>query len=192
MVFLCLNNWQMMYDEPSQKGGFFVSKKMLLLGVGGLFAVIIAAAMLMLSPKDEYKPNIQHLSARYETVLKTMNETSKNIRSAELLKLNSEAVLVLTSDSTAMTGLAKAFGEVPKDVKEMEADTSSTKKLEEARLLSNFDAVYRTYLRDKFASLRSLLSATYAETKNPTNQAALRTANKNIVDLNERLTKLEP
>jgi len=182
-----------MYSQPSRLQQLLANRRLLLVAGGLLLAIIVGIVLLTSSGGKDLRTSLQHLSVRYDSVVTVVQRAGSNnqISSDDLAKLNAEASSVLTSDETAVTSLAKNYGEIPQDIQTAEADTSSAGKLDNAKLTNTFDTTYSRLLRDKLTALIGLIDEARSETSATNTLSVLNKAKANTNTLLERLTSLK-
>ncbi len=183
-----------MYQQPSQVQGLLANRKFILIISAALLAVIVAIGVLISGNNNSIQPSLQHLSARYDSLV-TLAQTvssSHQIGNENLAKLNSEALTVFTSDGASFASLTKAkYGDMPAEITAAEADKSSKDKLDTAQLTNTYNSVYAQLLASKLTTLLSLVTECQNETTDVQTLSLLKTASKNTVLLQDRLSALQ-
>ena len=158
-----------------------MTKRTLLLIIGGLVAVIGGGFMLFASG-DNSNQLQQRLSVRQDTTLNLLADGQKNISDDDLAKVNSELYLILLGDDTALTSALKTAGlkKVDKTIKAAEADTESFEALTAARLNAQYDSVYLNVLIRKLESLQALLKEVNSNTRSRSLKAAVATEYRHV------------
>lgn len=158
-----------------------MTKRTLLLIIGGLVAVIGGGFMLFASGDNSGQLQ-QRLSARQDTTLKLIADGQKNISGDDLAKVNSELSIILHGDDTALSAALKTAGlkKVDKAIKAAEADTESFEALTTARLNAQYDITYQNILTQKLESLQALLKELHDKTRSKSLKAAVATEYKHV------------
>lgn len=133
------------------------------------------------------------LVARERTLVSFLTQNQGTIANDNLQTIASNATSLLNSDHYALTqGMKAAYGLAapPEDITKSEADTTSKKTLDTAKVQSRFDQVYVELLREKLASAQQLARTVQGQSSGNLNKAAAVTI-KNITTIDEQLAKLQ-
>jgi hypothetical protein len=171
----------------------FANKKLIFIIAGVAVALIIGAGLLASGSRDPVQDNLQRATLRYGSTVKLTSDARKEIHNADLNKINSEANLLLNSDSVTITGiLTQAYGsKISKEMIASEVDTSSAAKLKEASLLARYDTVYAEVLARKIESIDSLFIEIFGQIKNTRSLQGIKTAQNHTSTLLEQLRALK-
>lgn len=142
-----------------------VSKKIILLIIGGVLAVIAGAAMLLLRGGDTVGTQLSRAVVRQQQLVDLTAKASSNLQSGDIRKINSDAQLFLASDLAELKSLMTSAGVkgVSKEVSQTEVDSTTETKLEEARLINRYDTAYVSVLSQKIDSQQALLNEIHAQ-----------------------------
>lgn len=138
------------------------------------------------------KNTAAQLVARQRQLTTFVAAHQTDISNDTLQTINSNANSLLTSDGYALLQGLKTFGltAVPEDIAKNEADTTSTKTLDNAKIQNNFDRIYLELLREKVAATESL-ARTVRSNSNGTMKTATDTLLTNLSVIDEQLAKLQ-
>lgn len=156
------------YSSPvAQKSSGF-DKKIIFIVIGAFLAILIGLAMLSLGKEETPGDQLARAVARHEQLHKITQEAQESIRSNDLLKINSDAGLFLTSDLATLRSLMQSAGykEVPKEIAAAEADTESLDRLKQAALNNRYDDTYKTVMSSKIEAQQALLREISGKTNN--------------------------
>lgn len=125
------------------------SKKVLFIGIGGVAALLLAGALLVLSPKPQAATTLNQ-STLYVSMVDTADVTkdsSKKIKDSKLRALNSSLTALLNGSVKQMEDPLEKSGATPSQLsssakKPPYKDEKLRAKLEDARLLGTYDRVY--------------------------------------------------
>lgn len=179
-----------MYEQPSGVKALLQNRRVMFIGGGVLVVLILIIGIALSSGGDPLQGNLQHLTARYDNLVKLTQDAPKKIKSDDLNKFNSEANLLFSSDDAAIGGLLQTrYGsrELPQEIIDAEATTSSDAKLNEAALLGTYDDAYKSLMDAKLVALQALLDETRGNSNNSSTLGKIKTARDNSVILRERL-----
>lgn len=142
--------------EPDPYGPQIDRKRVaLIFGSGILVLLLVIFAFISLLTND-HKGEYVRMVAHEQNLSSVVQGAQKRIRNGELAKVNSDAGLLLSTNSVALVGqLQKRFGEkgVTADILKQEADATIEEKLKSAELLDKFDITYRNVIRQKISEL---------------------------------------
>ncbi len=160
--------------------------------IGGVVGAVLIALVLLLVSGDKTGSLRQQMSARNTATLSLMADGKKNIKSADLAKLNSELYLVLLTDDAATSkALTTAgLGKLDPSVKTAEAVTTTIAELKTAEVNGQYDSVYKTGLEKQLTSLNSLSKQLHSQTTSKSLKAALSTQYTHVAQFLEALKKL--
>lgn len=157
------------YSSPVAQKSSGPDKKFLILIIFVVLAALIGMAMLVFGKSSDAGDLLPRAVVRQQNLLKMTQDAQKEIRSGDLLKINSDARLFLTSDLALLQQLSKEAGQKgpTKEVVAAEADSVSAKRLSDAALSGRYDSAYITVMSQKIDSQQALLREifTKAETK---------------------------
>ena len=133
------------YSSPSG-GGASGKSKFLMIGL--IAAVLVAVGLFAASLfSNNDKDDLALLAARESSLLTVATAAKDKISSSPLSVANSNAIILLTSDTAGLinvTGIKK----IPDNLKKQEADTN-TETLSQAELLGTFDETYAKIVLQK-------------------------------------------
>lgn len=182
-----------MYEQPTGVKALLNNRRVLFIGGGALVVIILVIGVLLSSGGDPLQGNLQHLTARYDNLVKLTRDAPKQIKDDELNKFNSEANILFSSDDAAMSGLLLArYGskDLPQEIVTAEATTSSDAKLTEAALLGKYDDSYKTVMDQKLVGLQALLDEARGNSTNSDTLNKIKTARSNSETLRDRLKQV--
>jgi hypothetical protein len=145
-----------------------LNPKTLLIGVGALFALIIAGVMLMASGDGGTK-NLATQAVAQETALAELAKSAqREIVHPDMSKLNAEAQLLFSSNAQVLRGVAGAYGisSIPRGVLEAATDSDAARRLDQAKLENRYDAAYAAVLKQKMDAQQALLQELYDAARN--------------------------
>lgn len=176
----------------AQKPSGLMSKRTLMLIIGGLLIAVVAF-MLLFASGDNSETLQQRTKARQNTLIEIVDDGKKNLTSDELGKINSELYLVLLSDDAELQAALKTAGlkKVDKTITAAEAGTETLEMLESAKLNAQYDAKYRTVLTQKLESHRALLKELHSKTKSKSLKEAVSKEYKHLGEYHAALEKLQ-
>jgi hypothetical protein len=145
--------------------------------LGAMVAAILAGIFLLFGSQDQSGTLQQRVSARQTTTLKLVADGQKNLKDADLSKLNSELSIVLAGDDSAVQAALKNAGmkKIDKEITAAEADEDTFKSLSTAKISGRYDTAYQDTLVQKLDSLRALLAELHGATRNKPLKAVLDT-----------------
>lgn len=149
---------------PSEQTDMF-SRKMLLVGICIVVAIIIAIVLLLGSGQNNISTQAQHLSARLDNLQTMLSDTNttRNIKNQDLSNLITGFSLSLTTDTNDINSLLGS--QLPKKIDDKiiatESDVATQKNIEDAYLGNKLDKVYTDVLSKKIDSLRALVAEIY-------------------------------
>jgi hypothetical protein len=133
-----------------------VDRKKVFLVAGVGLALIVAIILFVMSLGGGAKDTYMSMLVRHQNLLTIIEDSQNRIRSGALAKVNSEAILLFTSDSVALQDqLKKKFSEdkLTDDAKKRAAEPTIEQKLTDAELLDKFDVTYRNLVREQINKL---------------------------------------
>jgi hypothetical protein len=170
------------------------SRKILLLGIGLVAAVIVGVGLLLAGGGKDISKELQRLTIRLSTLQAILDNTeqTRNIKNEELSRLISEFSINLASDTNTITPLLSEAG-VPENVdpKVLASETDTTgEELEEAALNNKLDSAMKETIQTKIRSIRILMAEIYPSVKTANLKKALETLDTNLSKTAERLEKI--
>jgi hypothetical protein len=164
---------------------------MLLIGAGGLIAVLISVVLLASTGGGDVSNLITQTVARQTAIIAIIEDVPDNVAHPDLHKFNADALLFMKSDLQSLTADMNAYGveSVPKEVTAAEADAGTVDKLSRAALENRFDAAYADVLEQKMDSQQALLQELYAKA-NSRVKSNVDAAYQNLQALQESLEKI--
>jgi hypothetical protein len=158
--------------------------------IGIILAVLVGVGLTVMAFLSSNTKNDLVLLAAKNNSFATLTTTSQpKIRSDELSIANSNASILLTSDSTnlvAVSGAKKLDGGLVKQ----QADTNG-ERLKQAQLLDKFDITYRQIVLDKIAALTTETKTLRGKIGDKKTRAALDQALTNLDSINKQFTQLK-
>lgn len=182
------------YVTAAPKPGGF-SRKQLFIGAGLAIAILFGIILTFASGGKNIGNQLQHLSLRltnFQSILAD-TETTRNLKNEDLSTLVQELSINLDSDINQLAPLLTSAGlpaKFDKNIVASEADTSTTAKLENAKLNNRLDQGLATVMRTKIASLRALIAETYQLTNNAQLKKSLASTDKHLSDGLKRLDNI--
>jgi hypothetical protein len=179
------------YNRPPSTG---LGKILKLVGlVVGIIVLITIAYFAFMALTSGGRNSTATLVAREKQLTTFMTTNQATLENDNLRTINSNGSTLITSDHYALTqGMKAAYGltSPPEDITKSEADTTSKKTLDTAKIQSRFDTVYVELLQEKIASTQQL-----ARSVRDSSSGALKTAAeatiKNLTTIDEQLAKLQ-
>lgn len=168
-----------------------VSRNVLFM-IGGLVVAIIIGLLLIFISGDNSAALRPKLSARSDATLALIADGKKNVKGAELAKLNSELYLVLLTDNVATSKALTTAGlkKVDPKVKTSEAVTSTLDSLKTAKVNGQYDDVYKTALTSQLTKLNSLSKELHTATNSKSLKTALSTQYTHVAEYLKQLQAL--
>ena len=160
--------------------------------LAGLVVVIVIGLLLILLSGDKSGTFRPKLSARSDATLSLIADGKKNIKGAELAKLNSELYLVLLTDNVATSKALATAGlkKVDPAVKTSEAVTATLASLKTAKVNGQYDETYKTDLSSQLTKLNSLSKELHTATNSKSLKAALSTQYTHVAEYLKQLQAL--
>jgi hypothetical protein len=176
----------------AQKSGGLMTKRTLLMLIGGIL-VVFAAFMLLFASGDNSGTLQQRTKARQDILLDLVADGKKNLTSDEIGKINSELYIILLSDDAELQAALKTAGlkKVDKTILAAEADSETFDTLATAKLNAQYDAKYQTVLIQKLESHRALLKELHGKSKSKSLKAAVSTEYEHLGGYLVALEKLQ-
>lgn len=176
------------YNKP---GGPVINRRLLTL-IGIILVVIMllfGAFSLFSSLSNGPRDQLATLVAREQSLQIFTSTNQAKITDNELTKINSEAGILLTSDTVTLTQQLKSkhkLTTIPKEIIALEADLTSEATLTQATLSGKFNETYKDLLEQKLASCLQLAESVQQGTTGQLN-AALEQNIQNIKALQAQL-----
>ncbi len=163
-------------------------QKILIIGiiVAVLFGVIFMATSLL---SGNAKNDVILLAAKESSFATLANESQKSIRDPDLATANSNAAILLTSDTTnllSVTGTKKLDGNLVKQ----QADTNG-ERLKQASLLDKFDSTYQQVVLEKTSALTTETRTLRGKVSDKKTSAALDQVITNLDSITKQFTALQ-
>lgn len=179
------------YNRPKSTG---LGKILKIIGlVIGVIILITVGYFIFTALTSGGKNSAATLVAREKQLVSFLTTNQAGIGNDNLKTIASSATTLLNSDQYALTqGMKAAYGLAapPDEITKAEADTTSKKALDTAKIQSRFDQVFVELLRDKLASTQQLARTVQGQSSG-TLKTAADTAIKNITTIDEQLVKLQ-
>lgn len=174
------------YNAPKRG----VSKKMILLIVAGLIAVVTLIFVISsLSNRNNIGTESQHLSVQLTNLSTLTTAAGTKIGDGNLRKLNAETAIILDGvQADLATSLPK---KIDKQIAADESDSTATDSLATAELAGTYDATYKNVLKEKLESVTALMSTMYSKTKSTSLKSTLNTDYKNFEAILNNVNKLQ-
>ncbi|HSW77197.1 MAG TPA: hypothetical protein VLG36_00160 [Candidatus Chromulinivoraceae bacterium] len=170
----------------SQKNGLSNRLFLMIAIGGGLLAVIIGAFMLF-GGGGGPTTDMQHLTARIESLSTVATTAQKNIKSNSLSGTNSNLVIFFTNADRDIATPLKNNGldikKLDKTIVTSEAETDLSAKLEDARLNAVFDRTYAREMSYQLATVQALMKKIYNSTNSKSMKDYLSSTNTNLIPL---------
>lgn len=179
---------------PPEKTSIF-SRKMQLIGIGGVVAIIIAIVLLISSGQKNISTQAQHLSARLDNLQTMLSDTNttRNIKNQNLSNLITGFSLSLTTDTNNITSLLGS--QLPEKIDDKivlaESDEATQKSIEDAYLENKLDKVYANVLSKKIDSLRALIAEIDGLSKDAKLKQGLQDFDKHLLGVNQQIDKIK-
>ncbi len=175
---------------PARTGG--LDRRILLALAAGFVLLLVGGVLLALGRSGGNGELLARVVARQDNLLKLTQDSQPSIRNNDLLKINSDAILLLTSDGASLRGLLRLAGisGLPTAIVQSESDQATVQKLQEAKGNGLFDAAYRASLSQKIDAQQALLRELGGKTANPTIKQVIDTALSNLSNLQNQLAAL--
>lgn len=163
--------------------------------VGVIVALIIGIGMVIISASNDPTSSMDRLNARMNSLAAYIGEGRKSARAADLVKLNSDAGILISGDSTSIktaTTEAGAKGRT-KDViaeeKALQATTLDT--LKKASIDGRFDHEYIKVMRLQLEDTQALLRDVNDKSSRASVKSATKTAFDHIATILESLQRVQ-
>ncbi|PLS81108.1 hypothetical protein CYG49_03205 [Candidatus Saccharibacteria bacterium] len=181
------------YSAPVAQRPTKLSNKVVLGGIGLLLLVIFGVMLLAFSGGNNIGDQITRAVFRQQQLITLTDDAKKNIRSAELMRINADANLFLKSDLGTLTSLMASTGveKVPKDIAAQEVDTTTKPRLEQALSSSRFDDTYKLVLSQKISSQQALLSEIHPKVGDAQAQRSLSEIYNKLESVQKQLANLK-
>lgn len=182
------------YVNPAPSNGNPISRKMLIVIGGSIFAIILAIILMVSSGSNSTSSQAQHLILRMENLQTILsdNETTRHLKNQELSNLVTSFSLTQTTDINDLK--IALSSQLPEKIDEKilanETDTTTATTIEEAYLKNKLDAVYAEVLTKKIASLQALIAELYGKTKDQKLKQTLESVNENLRKTGKQIDEL--
>lgn len=181
------------YSTPvAQKPSGF-DKKIIFVVIGIFLALLVGIALMMLGRGTDTGDLLARAVVRQQNLLALTSEAQKNIRSADLLKVNSDAKIFLASDLLLLQSLMQEAGTkgASKEVVASESDPESAERLSQASLNGRYDAAYTAVLSQKIDAQQALLREIFGKTNNPASKQGVSTVYEKLENIQKQLDELK-
>lgn len=177
--------------SPAARAGG-INKKLLIGIIGGSLALIVAVGLMVLNSSGGNGELMARVVARHNALLGTASEAQKKIVGAELRRINSDAVLFMTSDASLLDAALQQFGvkQIPKEIAAMEADGNTAERLTAADASGRFDDTYQTILSQKIDAHQALITEATGKIDTPSVRASLKATYEHLESVQQQLEKL--
>ncbi|OGL34300.1 hypothetical protein A3F64_00265 [Candidatus Saccharibacteria bacterium RIFCSPHIGHO2_12_FULL_42_8] len=182
------------YVNPAPQNGSPLSRKMLIVIGGSIFAIILAIILMVSTGSNSTSSQAQHLILRMESLQTILsdNETTRHLKNQELSNLVASFSLTQTTDINDLK--IALSSQLPEKIDEKilanETDTTTASTIEEAYLKNKLDAVYAEVLTKKIASLQALIAELYGKTKDQKLKQTLESVNENLRKTGKQIDEL--
>ena len=159
--------------------------------IGGILLAVIIAFVTLTSSSN--KPDFMVLVARESDLLRIAQKVKANVRSDDLNKANTEAILLITSDNSALTSLLRTVykaNSIDGNILVKETDSTAIINMQNAALLNKFDTSWRTLVHSKLTDIVTIAQKIKAEEHNATVRKAVQTAITNAETIDKRMAAL--
>ncbi|MGH7196992.1 MAG: hypothetical protein ACREGJ_04510 [Candidatus Saccharimonadales bacterium] len=181
------------YNKP--RGFQFNGRTVMMIALGFVGLILITIGFVLVgSLTSGPKNNLAALVVREEQLQTFIKNAQGKIKSGDLAKINSDAHLLIATDSLALRAqLGTVYGQkkISDDIVKREADSASAKKLADAELINAFDTTYSRILRDKLASAFQLANKVRLESKNSNLKKVLAQAITNLETIDKQVADLK-
>jgi hypothetical protein len=180
------------YPSPVANRSTGPSRKLIFGVAGGVLALIIGIGLIIASSSGGSGQTMTRVVARQNALLGLAGSAHNKIVGAELRRINSDAILFMTSDGTALTVVMQAQGvkTVPKEVAALEADSTTAARLAQADSAGRFDETYITTLDQKIDAHQALLNEAHGKIKDEEARSTLKSTYEHLEDVQRQLQKL--
>ncbi len=180
-------------EQPAVKSGGLNRRMLLAVAVGFIVLLLASVVIALTRANNPVGSLLARAVVRQDNLLNLAKDSQPSIRNGDLLKVNSDAILFLTSDSASLRGLLTASGlsGLPASLVRAETDQTTAQKLQEAKSSGLFDTAYRQVLSQKIDAQQALLRELAAKTKNPALKQAIDAAYGNLSNLQNQLAGLK-
>lgn len=179
------------YNKPQSTG---LGQILKIIGmVVGVILLITIAYFAYSALTSGGRTSAATLVAREKQLTTFMTSNQAAIDNDNLRTINSNGLTLITSDQYALTqGMKAAYGlaSPPEDITKAEADSTSKKILDDAKIQSRFDKVYVQLLQEKLAATQQL-ARSVRDSSNGALKTAAETTIKNLTTIDEQLAKLQ-
>lgn len=182
------------YVNPAPQNSNPLSRKMLIVIGGSIFAIILAIILMVSTGSNSTSSQAQHLILRMESLQTILsdNETTRHLKNQELSNLVASFSLTQTTDINDLK--IALSSQLPQKMDEKiianETDTTTATTIEEAYLKNKLDAVYAEVLTKKIASLQALIAELYGKTKDQKLKQTLESVNENLRKTGKQIDEL--
>jgi hypothetical protein len=143
----------------------------IIIGVGVVLAILIGVGLMLSSTANSPVAAMDRLNARMNSLSLYVEQGRKSARSGDLIKVNSDAAILISGDTAALkmvTGQAGAAGKTGDVIaEEKQAAQTILAELKTAAIDGRFDREYITTLREQLESTQTLLSEINQESSRP-------------------------
>lgn len=162
---------------------------------GVVLAIIIGIGLLIASASNDPTASMDRLNARMDALAGYIAEGRKSARSADLVKLNSDAGILISGDATALKTASSEAGvkgrtkDVIAEEKALSATTLET--LKKASIDGRFDREYIKSMRLQLENTQSLLREVNEKSSRASVKSATKTAFDHIATILESLQRVQ-
>lgn len=159
--------------------------------IGALIILVLAIIFIISTSGSSDKQSLERLGLRLQTLQKTSQDASKNIKSSALLSTNGNlSTYLVNTNRNVETPLEAAGIKLKKADKKLVAQENGAelnKDLEDARLLDTFDHTYARKMTNQLETTALLMNKLNKSTNSKSLKAYLSGAYKDLVELQKQM-----
>lgn len=180
------------YSAPTANRSGGLDKKIIFIIVLVVIALIVGMAMLVFGRGADSGTLYARAVARQQNLIVLTEDGKKNLTSADLRKVNSDAGLFFASDLTILQTLMQQSGvkNVPKNIASAEASAADTERLAESLVVARYDMTYKSVMDQKLDEQKALLREISAETNRSADKKAIDLIRQKLENIQTQLSKL--
>lgn len=157
-----------------------ISGKVMIIIAVIVFALIVGAGLLIaLSARNPVEP-MDRLNTRMDTLVNMAKEGTKSARDPRLVKINSDASILLTGDAAALKQALGSVGAKGTSKTVVAAEKAAGKdvieQLKKASVDGRFDREYKTVMGEQLSNAQQLLTEVNVSSSNTSVKAATKAA----------------
>lgn len=168
---------------------------LILLIVGVVLALLIGAGLVLSNLGKSPVASMDRLNARMSSLSLYVEEGRKSARSADLVKINSDAAILISGDAAALKAATEQAGAAGK-TKDVIAEEKQTGKdivqdLKTASIDGRFDREYLATMREQLESTQTLLAEVNEKSSKPAVKDATKAAYEHLATIIDSLKLIQ-